>query len=440
MFPDELVVIGVHSAKFPAEKITANIREAVMRHGIEHPVINDADFLIWQSYGVRAWPTLILVDPLGKVVAQHSGELMAEDLAPLLREEIERLDQAGAIRRQPIPTAPAIHHTPSQDLAYPSKLCLDPADPDGPLLYVADTGHHRILEISLDADGLGGEIRRIFGEGSPGFVDGPAQTARFHDPHGMALARGQLFVADTENHAIRAVDLATGAVSTIAGTGEKGRTILGGGPGLQTALRSPWALVAEESLLFIAMAGSHQIWLYTDGQIGVFAGNGREALVDGPRDQASFNQPSDLAYGSYHLFVADAEASAIRAIRLEDEIPVITLAGRGLFDWGDIDGRGAVVRLQHPTGIAFHDNLLYIADSYNHKIKTLDPFTGETRTLIGTGERGQADGEFAAAQLYEPEGVLVTGGHIYIADTNNHRIRVGQRQSGQVVTFMLRSG
>lgn len=411
-----------------------------MRHGIQHPVVNDADFAIWSQYSVRAWPTVVLVDPLGKVVGQQSGEIEATDFAQVIDAMIADFGARGLFNREPIVgLLPASDTEPPRLLNFPSKLL----HATGDRLFVADTGHHRILEVQLTQDGLSGEIVRTFGSGVSGFEDGPIGVAQFHDPHGLALLGHTLYVADTENHAIRAIDLVREQVRTVAGTGAKGHGPPPDGV-MPTAidLRSPWALVAAERLLFIAMAGSHQIWVLIDEtQLGVFAGNGREALIDGPRADASFNQPSDLAFDMGHLFVADAEASAIRAISLNEDPTVFTLVGQGLFEFGDVDGVGAVVRLQHPTGLAVHEGLLYIADSYNHKIKTLDPTTGHTQTLIGAGgkplQTGGADGPFATAQLYEPEGLVIANNHIYIADTNNHRIRIANLSSQQVMTLVL---
>jgi hypothetical protein len=205
-------------------------------------------------------------------------------------------------------------------------------------------------------------------------------------------------------------------------------------------LRSPWALTLLDDALFIAMAGSHQIWVRIDDtRMGVFAGTGAEALVDGPRDEAAFNQPSDLLLTLGHLFVADAEASAVRSIGLDAEMRVMTLVGQGLFEFGDVDGRGPDVRLQHPTGIATDGRLIFIADTYNHKIKTLDPTIGEVRTLIGTGTPGADDGAFAEATLYEPEGLAYTDGRLYIADTNNHLVRVADLAEGMVTTLAVGS-
>lgn len=434
-FPNELVIISIHSAKFPAEKLTANIREAVMRHGIDHPVVNDADFQVWQQYAVKAWPTVMLLDPQGKIVNTQSGEILAEEYAPLIESLITEFEGKGLLNRAPLDLRPEKVAEPARPLQYPSKLLVGPAG----RLFIADTGHHRILEVQLNEAGSSGEIQRVFGSGRPGFQDGPAAEAAFHDPHGMALNGEILYVADTENHAIRAIDLKEGQVRTVAGTGEKAHGRLAIGQPTATPLRSPWALWLEEDILFIAMAGSHQIWvMLREGQIGPFFGNGREALVDGTAIEASFNQPSDLSLGMGHLFVADAEASAIRAISLGEKPKVITLVGEGLFEFGDTDGYGGMVRLQHPTGLTFHQGLVYIADSYNHKIKTLDPATGEVKTLIGVGHPGQADGPFEEAELFEPEGVIAHEGRLYIADTNNHLIRVADLAAGRLDTLMLR--
>lgn len=428
-------MIGVHSAKFPAEHLTPNIRAAVMRHGIDHPVVNDAGFDIWGAYAVRAWPTVVIIDPAGKVAAQQAGEIDAEELMPLLDGMIAEFDAQGQIDRTPVPGLNPERPAPSL-LRFPAKLVPAPGD----RLFVADTGHHRVLEVQLSEDGLSGEIVRIIGTGEPGQADGLSSVAQFHGPHGLALRDNTLYVADTENHLIRAVDLVRDQVRTVAGTGMKGPGLyLQGNNPREVALRSPWALVAVDNVVLIAMAGSHQIWLLIEEQVlGPFAGTGAEVLVDGPRAQAAFNQPSDLALAMNHLFVADAEASAIRAISLNDDPQVMTLVGQGLFEFGDVDGKGAAVRLQHPTGLAAADQLLYVADSYNHKLKTLDPTTGEVRTLSGSGVPGLVDGDAATAQFYQPEGLVVVGPRLYVADTNNHCLRVVDRTTGAVTTLALR--
>jgi hypothetical protein len=440
-FPEELVVIGVHSAKFPTEKMTENIYHAVKRHGIEHPVVNDAGFKIWNSYAVRAWPTLVLIDPNGRIAGEVSGEILAEDFAQNILEVIEQNQEI--LIRAPLDRTGPVPQEPVQPLRYPSRVLLSDET-----LYIADTGHHRILEVHLDENGIGGELVRVIGAGQPAFKDGPAGTAAFHSPHGLGLqgspGSGTLFVADTENHAVRAVDLESGEVRTLAGTGKKahGRPEVTE-PG-EIPLRSPWAVLPVDTLLLVAMAGSHQVWVITQNgegaleRLGPFAGNGNEALVDGPVGQSSFNQPSDLALGMGHLFVADPEASAVRAISLHENPQTVTLIGQGLFDFGDQDGPTDSALLQHPVGLDFYDGKIYLADTYNNKIKVLDPAAGHVETLIGSGRPELQDGPFLSASLHEPEGLRVHRGRLYIADTNNHQVRVADLTSWQMHTFRMR--
>jgi DNA-binding beta-propeller fold protein YncE len=448
-YPDELVVIGVHSAKFSAETLTANIRAAVLRHDIRHPVVNDASFQIWQQYAVRAWPTVILIDPRGKIVNVQSGEITAEDYIPLIERIISETEQEGILDRSAFELTPEAAFESRSPLHFPSRIIFS----EQGLGYISDTGNHRIVEIALDAQGLTGDIKRVFGGGGPGFEDGKDEECCFDSPHGLALLDNNLYIADTGNHAIRKINLKSGNVKTIAGTGEKGMGYPAGtADPLRTPLRSPWGLVALDEatqdgkpILFISMAGSHQIWLLLDEErLGIFAGSGREALVDDDRAKASFNQPSDIILALNHLVVADAEASAIRAVTLGGESRVFTLVGQGLFEFGDTDGVGAEVRLQHPTGLAFSDSpelavpTVFIADTYNNKIKALDPTIGRVETLLGDGIAGAQDGPFEKARLYEPEGVTVYQDRIYITDTNNHLIRVADLKTQHLHTLTLR--
>jgi DNA-binding beta-propeller fold protein YncE len=433
-YAGELVVIGVHSAKFPMEYVTANLREAIMRHDIRHPVVNDVDFQVWQRYLVKAWPTIVLIDPLGRYVASQPGEVTFEQLDPIIGAMAAEFSDFLDHRPLAALTLEAASE-PGRLLQYPAKLLAT----EGGRLYVSDTGHHRVLEIVLDADRREGEVVQVFGSGSPGFADGGALDASFNNPHGLAVHEQTLYVADTENHAIRAIDLAGATVRTIAGTGEKASGMFALGLPTETPLRSPWDLLAVEGALFIALAGSHQIWVLLDEeQLGPFAGSGREELVDGVRGRAGFNQPSGLAFDGANLYVADAEASAVRFIRLDTQGYVGTLVGEGLFEFGDVDGVAEEVRLQHPTGVIWSAGSLFLADTYNHKIKQLDPQTRRVTTLVGSGQPGRSDGSFATASLYEPQGLAIADQTLFIADTNNHLIRVADLTGTEVWTLTLR--
>jgi hypothetical protein len=422
---EPFLVIGVHSPKFPAERDAEAVREAVRRYGVTHPVVVDAGHRVWSAYGVRAWPTLVLVDPEGRVVAAAAGE---PDRAALLRACRRALDEArarGTLAPRPLPLAP--ERVPAGTLAYPAKVTVAPG-----LVLVADTGHHRI--VGFDASG---RAALEVGGAGPGLADGSAAVARFRRPNGLAVVGDVLYVADTGNHALRAVDLASGAVRTVAGTGERGAGWPpAGGPGRGVALRSPWDLASDGRRLYVAMAGAHQIWAYdpASGRIEPFAGAGPERAQDGPAARACFAQPSGLALGEGVLYVADSEASSIRAVEdLEGDPVVRTVCGSGdLFGFGDRDGRGERALLQHPVGLAFCDGLLYVADTYNHKVKRVDPATGECVTLFGDGTPERLPellpGEPlrpaspAAPAFHEPEGLACADGALLVADTNNHRV------------------
>jgi len=429
-YGDRVVIIGVHSPKFPAERDTANLRDAVLRYRIEHPVINDRDFNVWDRSRGRAWPTLMFIDPQGRVIGKHEGELPFERFDPLVSGMLREFDERGLLD----PRAPRIGlaeiREPQGVLRFPGKVLV--ADD---VLYIADTNHHRIVCARSD-----GRIVRTFGSGKPGLADGPAAVAQFQQPQGMALGAATLYIADTENHAIRALDLATGGVTTLAGTG--GQAAHPGDPGhtgasRSTALSSPWDLALDGDTLYIAMAGTHQIWslALNTGVIGAFAGTGREGLLDGPRAEAWFAQSSGLALVRDHLYVADSEVSAIRDIDLRAGT-VRTLVGEDLFVFGDQDGEGDVVRLQHPLGLTARGETLFIADSYNHKVKRLDPAVRTVSTWLGSGRPDNADGPPEAASFREPGGVCSARAGLLIADTNNHRIAIASWDTGVVRTLI----
>lgn len=401
----ELAILAVHSGKFSLEASSHTIALAAERYGLHHPCLNDRNFRVWEEYCVHCWPTVVCVDPEGRIAFVSEGELDPDRVAPRLDELV-----AQATRHEPLawnlrPNEPAGY------LSYPSKVtCAEH-------LYVADTGHGRVLEVSQ-----AGAVLREFGP--------------FVQPRGLCVHEGTLYVADTGSHQVKAVDLASGEMRVLAGNGELGVGRIHPGPTPQeTRLRSPWDVLAVGKALYLAMAGCHQIWMLLEERwLKVHAGNGREALVDGPLTFASFNQPSGLCPVEGGFLVADSEASAIRLI---EGSAVSTLVGTGLFDFGDKDGVGKEALLQHPLGICAGGGQVFLADSYNHRVKTLDLRTLEVRTLLGTGQPGFRDGSFEECQVHEPEGLAWHDGRLYLADTNNHVIRVADLASRTVTTLAL---
>jgi len=333
------------------------------------------------------------------------------------------------IDRTPLPTT----FQPSVDtaLSFPGKVL---ADGLSGRLFISDTNHNRIVITGLD-----GTLKQIIGSGQEAFTDGKLAVSSFNHPQGLALDGETLYVADTENHTIRQVDLAAGTVTTIAGTGEQGHTRDGRGPGRTSELCSPFDLVFHNGTVYIAMAGIHQLWSLglKDGSVGPFAGNGGEAITDGPLASAQLAQPCGLTTDGVKLYFADSETSSIRSADIDSNGNVRTIIGLDLFVFGDADGSDHHVRLQHPMGITHYDGALYITDTYNHKIKRVLPVTRSAFTVLGTGSAGHTDGPALESQFSEPSGISFANGTMYIADTNNHAIRVADIESGEVSTLEI---
>ncbi len=400
---DTVVIIGVHSPKFVHEADHQAVVDAVERYEVHHPVLDDPELATWKQYAVRAWPTLVVIDPEGYVVAQHAGEGHAHAIEKLV-EELEAEHAAkGTLRRG---DGPYVAPEPvATHLRFPGKALLLP---DGGFL-VSDTTRHRLVE--LDADGE--TVRRHFGTGERGLSDGGPDEARFSEPQGLAvLPDGRIAVADTVNHTIRALDLTTGVVTTLAGTGRQWwQGSPTSGPAREVDLSSPWDLAWFGDRLWIAMAGVHQLWTYDPeaGSVGVAAGTTNEGLVDGPVAEAWFAQPSGLAVSAdgERLWVADSETSALRWVGRDGQVH--TAVGTGLFDFGHRDGAAAQALLQHPLGVAaLPDGSVAVSDTYNHALRRYDPASGEVTTL--------------ATDIREPSDAVLVDGDLVVVESARHRL------------------
>jgi hypothetical protein len=423
-------VVAIHSAKFGSERNIHNVEKALQRHDVRHPVLLDPERELWDRYGVRAWPTLVLIDAKGDVRHELQGEVNVGQLSGLIQalldEGFARGLLVGIDRGAPAPPTPPSagggdRADPATSLRFPGKVS---AHEDR--VFISDTGGHRILVCSQE-----GRLLQVLGRGAPGAQDGPPPMASFRSPQGCCFLDGILYVADTGNHLLRAVDLDAGWVGTIAGTGQLGTQRGARAPSrpLETALRSPWDVVGIDGKLLISMAGSHQIWIYDllTNEIGAFAGTGAEGHVDGPLHEAAFAQPCGLCWTSGHLMISDSESSSVRAIDAHAR-EALTLVGAGRFDFGDRDGPAEETRLQHPLDVAARGTNLYVADSYNNKIKLIDLPSLRTRTLFGTG---------SPELLHEPGGLCVVGERLLVADTNNHRLRWADLRTGTLEEFRL---
>lgn len=435
---DVLVIVGVHSPKFVHEADPVALAAAVERYEVRHPVLDDPELVTWQAYTARAWPTLVVIDPEGYVVAQMAGEGHAHAVESLVRELVAEHEAKGTLHRG---DGPYVAPTPQPTtLRFPAKALELP----GGTFLVADAGHHALTEVAADGETL---VRRI-GAGQRGLVDGGPDEARFSEPNGLCLVPDELrarlgydvLVADTVNHALRGVRLEDGHVTTVAGTGEQymvgavdnvtpfeGETAhpveTGVGdqwPPRQVKLSSPWDVTWSQPLaaFVVAMAGNHTLWSFDpeQGSISHLAGTMNEGLVDGAPEQSWFAQPSGLSVAADgRIWLADAETSALRRIDPVDG-SVTSVVGTGLFDFGHRDGAAEQALLQHPLGVAaLPDGSVLVADTYN----------GALRRWVPGAEGEPGTVSTLATDLAEPSGLVLPAGepdHVLVVESAAHRL------------------
>ncbi len=427
-----VVFIGVHSAKFFNEQDRANIEQAVRRYEISHPVLVDRKMTVWQKYDINGWPTIVIIDPKGTVVYKQSGEGQKEMIEDTIDTLLERHGRNGTLSKEPIKITHHIYQDKTT-LSYPGKLAIS-----NNKIAISDSNHNRIIITDMN-----GKIEHVIGSGRVGFADGDFESASFFRPQGVVWKDDLIFVADTENHAIRKIDMISRKIDTVAGTGRQGPWISSGGRGKESLLSSPWDIAVKDNLIFIAMAGSHQIWTYdtkTD-LIQPFAGSGYENIVDGNRMQAQLAQPSGLSIFGDTLYFADSETSSIREIDLRSG-NVKTLVGHGLFAFGHKDGHLDEALFQHPLGLCATPNKIFVADTYNSALRVIDLEDNKVSTLIGkqgiSGICRIDDPKCDSLGLYEPSDVKFYQNLLYISDTNNHLIRIYDLKTNLLKTLEIK--
>jgi DNA-binding beta-propeller fold protein YncE len=432
-YADILTVVGVHSAKFNAEKSPESVRAAIRRYGIDHPVVNDVDFEIWKSYAVSAWPTLMFLDPNGKVIVRHEGEFAVDALDQVLTAMIDEHEPSGNFVRGKLDLLPETQ--PETQLSFPGKVTVDA---EREILVISDSNHRRIVVSNLD-----GNVETVIGNGESPLsdIEHPGVfTARsfdrplFENPQGVVIEGETLYVSDAGTHTIVEINLITRTAETIAGTGEQSLYRHQGGDALDTPLNSPYDISLHQEVLYVAMAGFHQLWSMNivESTVTPFAGDGIEDIHDDLKSNARLAQPYGIEVSNNAVFFIDSETSSLRVSSIADEGRVVTLVGKGLFDFGDADGVGKDALFQHPQGLTVSKDVIYIADSYNNKIKSVAIGSLEVCTVAGSGIAGDMDGNSRIAQFSEPAGVAVGGDRIYVADTNNHKIKIIELDTKEV--------
>lgn len=416
-----VIFLGIHSPKFSTEKNDENLKKAINRYEITHPVVNDPNLDTWKELGVHAWPTLMLVGPKGNCLFSVAGEGKTGELDLMIEAALEYYH----LKEESIAFSPSQPH-PSF-LHFPGKVALDDQEE---LLFIADSGNNRIVVTNF-----AGKLVEIIDKGN------------FHHPQGMVYTQGKLYIADTGSHLVRCMDLKTKNVTTLVGTGNQGFDYKGGKRGTKQSISSPWDLALRDQMLFIAMAGTHQIWVYdlSSGTAVNFSGTGQELHLNSKEPlSAAWSQPSGLSLGKEILYIADSESSSIRCIDLSTG-KTSTLAGgdqdnpNDLFYFGDRTGPASQALFQHPLAVLWLEETkeLLIADTYNHRIKCLKD--GTIDLFAGTGRAGNRDGTFFDAEFDEPSGLCFSKKKnlVFVADTNNHKIRILDRKNNSVTTLVI---
>jgi Thioredoxin-like/NHL repeat len=398
---DGLCVVGVHTPRYAGQRDGAAVLKAVNRHHLRHPVASDPGFLLWQKLGVQAWPSVVLLDAQGRPAAIFTGEGHRHELDRRITDLLEDATTQDIRIYEPWPAVS--RPEPRLPLAFPSRVLATAQH-----LYIADTAHHRVIETTLE-----GNVLRQFGSGNAGYWDGRLVDCGLSSPQGLALGKDCLYIADTGNHAIRRVRLLSGDVDTVVGTGRAGRERPSQHPDpTAVSLCAPVDVAVLNEHVYFTVAGQQQVWDLdlTRRTLDILAGSGRFGLEDGSGIYASFAQPAGIAVMAHMLIVADAGAGAIRAVRLTDR-QVTTIVGAGPWEAGDAAGKRETVRLQHPQGVATDPRgLVFVADSYNSKLKAINLKSGETRSFS------------LPYQFQEPEGISSTPGALWVANTNAHEI------------------
>jgi len=379
-FPEELTVVGVHSPKFPHEADHDAVRRAVARHRVNHPVIDDPEMRTWAQYAVRAWPTLVLVDPAGYVVGSVAGEGHAAALSEAVERLVAEAEEKDTLRPGDLAVwgPPAGEHT----LRFPGKVASDGAE----RLVVADTGRDRVLVCDLD-----GRVLR--------------EHRLLEQPQGVRFDGDHVLVCESTGDQVWRVGP------------DDSRTLVADG------ISSPWDLAHDGERLVICEAGRHRLWAVDALGPRPVAGTAAEGLRDGPATEALMAQPSGITAlpGAAGVAFLDAEASALRVLHEEH---VETLVGQGLFDWGSADGDLDSARLQHPLGVAVApDGTLYVADTFNGLLRTWRDGRLETLPVAGLLEPGGLD--------------VLPDGRLVVADTGNHRIVIVEPGSGALTELAI---
>jgi hypothetical protein len=425
-----IVVFYVHSPSFAAQKDICLINDALREYAITQPVVVDNKFSLWQAYGIQGWPSVAVIDPLGKITGAFLGEDIYENLKPVISGLAHEFSLIGIINyKPPLFTAPT-RSLSQKLLAFPSKIIYAP---ERDSFFISDTGNHKIIECDTT-----GKLIQTIGTGNKGSENGSFETAAFFAPRGLAWdsANNALYVADTFNSLIRKIDFKSQTVTNLAGNLEHKYVPIKKGIAAEIALHTPLDLCLHKNKLYIAMGGLHQIWTLdlTNNQIEAFCGSGFQQLIDGALPTAALALPTSMFFDEEDtLFFTEGENSSLRYIQNNQ---VRTLIGKGIFEHGDSDGEAANAALQFPQALIGSGSKIYIADTFNHKIKVFDKVQKQIITLIGGGKKGNSNSTGLLSEIAAPSGLALFDNTLFFTDTYNGCVKKYDFAQDKVEVFL----
>lgn len=407
-YGNRLAIIGVHAPRYPVEHDLEQLQQTLREYAIDFPVITDHDYSISRAYGSNTWPGYALINPVGRFIGIRKGAAPLDYLSDLINLTLDRYDKKGIVDDKPLPIAKLATPNDKEPLLFPQALL---AHQDR--LYIADTGHHRILITDLN-----GKILDQIGSGVFGWQDGNYHSATMTYP--VSIAKGEdkhtLYVAERYTNVVRRIDLKRRTISRVAGTNEIVATATDAGSAIKSRLNFPQGLYFLNGKLYIAMAGSRQIWQYDPktGMLSHTAGNGQIGTRDGSFAESSFVQPHGLTSDGKLLFVIDSEGNSLRVLDFNKR-RVIKLTGGDYTHFGDHTGPAPLTLFSRPTASLYLNKKLLVADTYNHSIKVIDLKRGKSSPLLLVDEKGHA---FDKAI----QSMAIAGEKLFLLDTGNASI------------------
>ncbi|CAF1144823.1 unnamed protein product [Rotaria sp. Silwood1] len=456
-------IIGVHSPKYEHEKNKTNVRHAIEEQSIPFAVVNDNNLQVWKQINGQVLPTAFIFGPDSLPIFVFEGENHVQHLelflVPVLSfyKSSVRASSNNTLSIKTSPEDLPDTSTPSKTMkfTYPSHICITSSGH----LCISFTGSNQLIYCEVD-----GKVLDIVGTGHAGMADGDIPQCEFDSPHGLVEYNNCIYIADTNNHAIRVFEPNSRRVITLIGTGRLGTDKIGGLKRSQQPIASPWDLCLTESpfdhklVLLISMAGQNQIWAYAFEETQwwndvILQKNSCSAIIgSGTEENRNSTEPMSAGLAAPHgicngimnkepvLFIADSDSSTIRVVTLHNGHVANLVGGdadpTNLSAFGDLDGSGYNAKLQHPVGISFHypSSKLYITDTYNNKLKYVDMKTLICASYFVTDtDRKKQRGETNSAKFNEPYGIAIFEHFMYIADKNNSHIKRIDLDQGTIV-------